>query len=199
MPGSLTMRTLIWDVDDVLNALTREWLASAEGKAVNRHGLSFEALTANPPHDLLGTSRQKYLASLDAFRRRAYARLQPDPALLAWLQVHGPRYRHLALSAVPLACAELSAAWVFRHWGHWLRGFHVLPSPRPGVNAPVWDHHKADFLHWLGRSDVTLIDDNPGTCEQAAAAGYAVLRVPQPWNRHASHLRSLHDWMANPD
>lgn len=178
-----TGATLVWDVDDVLNSLTRdwfaqEWLPAHPAGPVTEYG----RLTENPPHRLLGVTREEYLASLDAFRRRRYGGLEPDPAIRAWMEREGHRFRHVALTAVPLAAASFSGEWLFRVWGRWIRGVHVVPSPRPGCEAPAWDASKVGFLRWLGHGDAVLIEDNPAVCAAAVAAGFRALLVPQPWN-----------------
>lgn len=174
--------TLVWDVDDVLNDLTRAWFETAWRPAHAQGPVTaYAQLTENPPHRLLGIARTEYLASLDAFRAGHYGRLAPNPRLLAWMDEHGHRFRHLALTAVPLAAAAYSGEWVFRHWGRWIRGIQVVPSLRDGQEL-LWDRSKVEYLRWLGHPDVTLIEDNPAACAEAAAAGFRALLVPQPWN-----------------
>lgn len=175
--------TLVWDVDDVLNALTREWFMR---EWLPRHPTGpvrrYEQLTANPPCELLGVPRQDYLDSLDAFRADAYFTLQPDAGIRAWMERDGHRFRHIALSAVPLAAAAYSGEWIYRHWGRWIRTIHIVPSSRRNCDAPVWDRTKAGFLRWLNQKDAVLIEDNPLACKEAQDAGYRALIVPQPWN-----------------
>lgn len=175
------MLTIAWDVDDVLNDLMRSWLRD---EWLPRHpecGVSYGDLRSNPPQTLLGVSLDEYLASLDRFRRSRYAELQPLPEAKGWFERHGHRYRHLALSAVPLESAPVSAAWVLRHFGAWIRSFHFVPSRRPGGSIPVYDAGKSDFLRWLGKADV-LVDDTAANVEAAREAGFQAVLMPRPWN-----------------
>jgi len=176
--------TLVWDVDDVLNQLTRAWFEQAWLSTHPDCPVTESAqLTENPMHRLLGVTREEYLASLDAFRAAGYAALVPDADILAWMSRNGDKFRHVALTAVPLASASCSGEWIYRHWGRWIRSIHVVPSPRTGQEAPSWDASKVEYLRWFGHADVVLIEDNPVACAAAVAAGFSALRVPQPWNR----------------
>ncbi len=174
------MTTIAWDVDDVLNALMRSWL---------KHDfptVSYDALTENPPHGCLGISLDDYRRRLDAFRLGHLADLPPNPVVMRFLQSCGDRFRHVALTAVPRSCAHLSAQWVVRHFGDWIRTFHFIPSPRPECRLPVYDVNKAEVLAtWPGK--VILIDDSPAQVEAARRAGLEARFMPQPWN-HAEVL-----------
>ncbi len=187
--------TLVWDVDDVLNALTRHWFEDAWRAEWPACRLAYGQLIENPPHRLLGVPKATFLASLDAFREARYATLEPDSRVLAWMRREGCRYRHLALTAVPLRAAHHSAAWVYRHWGTWIRGFHVVPSPRSDYPAPDWDASKVEYLRWLGHDDVVLIEDNPAALREAAAAGLRTLRVSQPWNDESVGRGQLEEFL----
>ncbi len=171
------MKTIVWDVDDVLNSLTRTWLETQPDCA-----LTFAGLTENPPHRLLGISREAYLRSLDEFRLSRFAALEPAVPVRRWFEAHGHQFRHVALTATPLETAPLSAAWVMRHFGRWIRTFAVAPSPRPDDPGPVIDPSKAGYLRWWGRADV-LIDDNPAHVSAARTLGITGLLAAQPWNR----------------
>ncbi len=84
------MRTIAWDVDDVLNDLARCWLEQAWRRAHPQCDLPYEALTRNPPHRELGVDMQAYLDSLDGYRHtQGYLEMVPTPAVLEWFQAHG--------------------------------------------------------------------------------------------------------------
>ena len=68
------------------------------------------------------------------------------------------RYRHMALTARPLASAGSAADWVFRHFGNYIRCYGVVPS-RLDPALPQYDHDKADFLRWFGEADF-FVDDS---------------------------------------
>ena len=176
------MLTIAWDVDDVLNDLMRAWLKEAWLRSHPQCTVTYEDLHSNPPHAELGASLDEYRASLDEFRRSRYlSDLLPSPEATAWFQQHGDRYRHIALTAVPLACAPISAAWTLRHFGRWIRGFCFVPSYRTGESIPHYDATKGDFLARLGNVSV-LVDDHCGNVEAAAALGIQAVLMPRPWN-----------------
>jgi hypothetical protein len=177
------MKTVAWDVDDVLNSLMRVWFEDFLKK--NMHGgirTTYEQLSENSPHELLGMTPKQYLASLDEFRLSGrYERLEPTGEILNWFNAYGHCCRHLALTAVPLAAAPMSSAWVLKHFGKWIRTFHFVPSKRSEETIPVYDRSKADFIGWHGKIDI-LIDDNPEHIEQAAQIGLQGILITQPWN-----------------
>lgn len=178
---------MVWDVDDVLNPLTRSWLANY--RKSHPETVSYEQLSENPPHQILGVAASTYLASLDEFRLGGlYADLKPDRDVMAWFQQCGAQYRHIALTAAPRRAAAVSAEWVTRHYGDWIRLFSFVPSRREGDSLPVYDASKAEFLSWLGRGDI-FIDDSTTNIEAVAAIGLRTILVPQPWNRGGVPLK----------
>jgi hypothetical protein len=176
------MRTLAWDIDDVLNDLMRVWLESWWRDAHPGCVVTFDQLVENPPQRVLDTTLHEYLASLDAFRLSdRFAGLAPRPEVLAWFTKHGEHFRHVALTAVPLRCAHVSAAWVMRHFGRWIRSFHVVPSPRGDEQIPAYDRSKEEYLrHAVGIA--ALIDDNRGHIQGAERVGVRGVLFPRPWN-----------------
>src|SRR5437667_12404182 len=121
------MLTIVWDVDDVLNNLMSAWLQEAWLPAHPACKVTYSELRGNPPHEILGVTKAEYLNSLDAFRASDRAQqLTPHPEILNWLRTHGGRYRHMALTARPLASAGSTADWVFRHFGHYIRCYGVV-------------------------------------------------------------------------
>ncbi len=181
-------RTVVWDVDDVLNDLTRVWLEDVWRPAHPKCHLAHEDVLENPPHALLGIESGEYLASLDEFRLSAgYARMAPNPEIMAWLRSEGERCRHVALTATSLRAAPATASWVLGHFGRWIREFAVLPSPRPGEDVPIYD---ADKGAWLARRrhPAILVDDSPRNIASAVAAGAAALCWPRPWNGVAASV-----------
>src|ERR1700743_2234746 len=116
------MRTIVWDVDDVLNNLTELWFARWRRKHPECT-LAYGDLRRNSPHELLGISFEDYLASLDEIRASvtAHEDLTPNAQIAEWLETHGHRYRHMALTARPPHAAAAAGAWVFGHFGKWIR------------------------------------------------------------------------------
>ncbi|MGH9423373.1 MAG: cupin domain-containing protein, partial [Thermoanaerobaculia bacterium] len=146
------LKTIVWDVDDVLNDLTRAWFETAWRPSHSRvPELRFEDLVENPPHRILGVDQSEYLDSLDFFRASEQARgLSPRGDVLRWFEEHGAAFRHVALSAVPASAASASAAWVVRNFGRWIRVVGFVPSSRPGDGLPRYDETKKGFLEWWG-------------------------------------------------
>jgi hypothetical protein len=175
------MKTLTWDVDDVLNDLMRDWFQLWWLPRHPRCKLAYAQIRENPPQRIFSIPAQEYLDSLDAFRQEHGPSLKPNADLLAWFQNHGHRFRHMALTTVPLEFADVSAAWVMKHFGNWIRSFNVVPSPRAKTAHIDYDRNKADFLDWLGPSDL-MIDDKPGTIAEIARHSRPALLWPQPWN-----------------
>ncbi len=175
------MKTIVWDVDDVLNAQTRVWFEEYWRPAHPDCALSYAQLAENPPHRLLGISLTEYLASLDDFRLAHGSRMEPCAQILQWFHAYGAQFRHIALTAIPLRAADISAAWVLKHFGRWIRTFCFVPSSRAGEVLPAYEADKAEFLCWLGRGEL-LLDDNPANVESARHAGIPAMLMPQPWN-----------------
>jgi FMN phosphatase YigB (HAD superfamily) len=176
------MNTIVWDVDDVLNDLTGVWLREQWRPAHPACLVTYSDLCCNPPHSVIGARLEEYLQSLDDFRLRRYLPdLAPLPEALAWFELHGHRYRHIALTSVPLQYAPISAGWVVRHFGRWIRSFNFVPSGRTGESIPVYDGSKQEFLSWWGNASV-MVDDHPGNVESARNAGVRAVLMPRPWN-----------------
>ncbi|MCX7661343.1 MAG: hypothetical protein N2Z79_01505, partial [Candidatus Omnitrophica bacterium] len=176
------MLTIAWDVDDVLNELMRFWFR----KWLKSHpelNLKYTDLIENPPHRLLGISEEKYLTSLDAFRlSEEYKKMSPNPEVKRWFLKNGKIFRHIAVSGVPVACAYITAEWVFRNFGKWIRTFHFVPSYRQKQSYPIYDRNKNDFLCWFGKVDI-FVDDNEANLDNLKDIKIKKILFPQPWNR----------------
>jgi hypothetical protein len=175
--------TVVWDVDDVLNDLTRAWLTDSWRPEHPASRVEYEDLTANPPHTVVGIKLDEYLASLDRFRLGpGYGRLVPQPAIREWLGAHGTTCRHVALTATPLHTAPSTAEWVLREFGTWIREFAFIPSRRPGEMPPSYD---ADKGAWMARmaTPCVLVDDSEENLAAAEEAGVMTLCWPRPWNK----------------
>lgn len=184
------MITLAWDTDDVLNDLMRSWFEHwlAEHPGCR---LSYESMTANPPHGLLGISKKEYLASLDAFRLSPlFQKMEPVPDVYEWFVRHGDRFRHVALTAVPLIAASASAQWVFKHFGRWIRTFHFVPSKRAGKTISEYDQDKAEVLQRFGNVDL-FIDDNKEHVSAVQKAGIKAILFPRPWNQSSMSVAKV--------
>jgi hypothetical protein len=172
---------VIWDVDDVLNELMREWFDAWWRPRHPECVHPYCAITANPPHSVLGISEQTYLRSLDAFREQRFSRLAPRPEVVEWFSEHGHRGHHVALSAPPEAFAHVSASWVVKHFGQWIRTFAFVPARRGRPEVAEPRVAKRDYLEWLGHGDV-FIDDREANVEAARTLGMRGIVMPQPWS-----------------
>lgn len=182
------MKTIVWDVDDVLNDLMLSWFSEAWMREHPDCAVKYGDITENPPHDILGVGRDEYLGSLDGFRLSGlYADMPPHPAAKEFFGRHGDGFRHIALTAVPLKAAHVSAGWVMKHFGRWIRTFHFIPSKREGEALPSYDEDKGRFLEWLGKADL-FIDDNSGNLSHARRTGIKALAAPRPWNDGAGTM-----------
>jgi len=184
------MLSLVWDVDDVLNDLMRQWFRQCWSADHPESTLTFEHLSCNPPDAVLSITRAEYLASMDAFRESEQGKsIAPDAQVLSWFRQHGHCFRHIALTARPLAAVPGAAFWVFQHFGEWIRSFGVVPTrSEPGV--PVYHRSKGEYLEWMRNGDI-LIDDADENIRSAVELGMKGLQPKQPWNRSKLTMAAL--------
>ena len=176
------MHLIVWDIDDVLNDLMRVWLEQYWRPCHPECLVKFEQLLQNPPHRALGVSEREYLASLDEFRWSEMAKTMPPNSFIqAWFKTRGSRYRHMALTARPLAALPIAAEWMFRHFGGYIRTMSAVPS-RLGSDLPTYDLTKGEFLSWAAAAAV-LVDDSETNVKEAAKRGVKGVVFPQPWNQ----------------
>jgi hypothetical protein len=176
------MKTIIWDIDDVMNDSARTWLEKCWLPTHPGCMLKFEGLAENPPHRLLGIHKEEYLKSLDEFRLSPQAgAMIPDAHLLEWFRKNGSRFRHIALTARPRKTVSPAIDWMLRYFGQWFQTFSFVPSERPGEAPGHPDNQKNDFLAWLGKADY-FIDDNSDNVNAARHLGIAAFLVSRPWN-----------------
>jgi phosphoglycolate phosphatase-like HAD superfamily hydrolase len=190
------MKTIVWDVDDVLNDLMRGWFEMQWRKAHPGCTLTYEQISENPPHRVLGATLAQYQESLDSFRITGFSRLPPNPVVLAWFHEHGTRFRHVALTSVPLSGAGVSASWVLKHFGSWIHSFNVVPSPRDGDSFVRHDRTKAGFLEWWGQP-VIMIDDNYETIQAVRKSGFEAILVSRPWNAGGQTMEDVLASLSN--
>lgn len=183
------MKTIAWDVDDVLNDLMRAWF---EQKWLKDHpdcNVRYDEIIENPPYELLDVSIDEYLLSLDRFRLSPlYQEMNPVNEIMEWFDKYGGNFRHIALTATPLIAASASAQWVFRHFGKWMRTFHFVPSMREGLNIPEYERDKSEFLKWFEKIDI-LIDDNSENIDAAERYGVKGIIFPRPWNKSKCSIK----------
>lgn len=186
------VKTIVWDIDDVLNDLMRAWFEKCWLPDHPACGLRYRDLTRNPPDQLLGIDRQTYLASLDRFRLSDDAAdMLPDKAVLAWFQMNGFRFRHAALTARPVHTVSAAFAWTMRYFGSWFQSFAFVPAEREGQVHYGVDTSKADYLGWLGHKADYFIDDDPRNVSAAAQLGMHSFLVSRPWNSGGRELVAI--------
>jgi hypothetical protein len=174
------MKTIIWDVDDVLNDLMGSWFE--DWSKSNPHVISYDNLSQNPPCKLLGITQVEYLRSLDAFRLSGKAaKLEPVPEIFEWFRHYGDRSNNVALTATPLSACPVSAEWVMRNFSRWIRSYNVVPSMRPGMEKDPYHISKSEFLSWWGKGDI-LVDDSEENVADAISTGMEAVLIPRPWN-----------------
>jgi hypothetical protein len=176
------MLTIAWDIDDVLNNLMATWLEKWWKSKNKGCLLKYDDLIENPPNRLLKVTLEEYLQSLDAFRLSGrYEEMQPNPDVLQWFRSCGSNFKHMALTAVPRIAVSISAAWVFKHFGDWIRSFHFVPSARSGDIHTPYEKTKGGYLNWLKRVDI-IIDDHPGNIQKASSLPVECHMPSHPWN-----------------
>lgn len=177
------MKTIVWDVDDVLNGLMRCWFEKWWIPVHPDCSLNYEEISENPPCCLLGISEFDYLNSLDDFRMSEIANsMEPIPEIVEWFNENGKHFRHIALTARSIGTVPSAASWVFRHFGKWIRTFHFIPASRPGQDIPNYDKSKKDYFLWRENVDI-FVDDNEENIKDAQSLGIKGVLVPQPWNK----------------
>lgn len=175
------MKTIVWDIDDVLNSLMKDWFEQKWLIENSGSLLIYNDIVQNPPHEVLKISFDDYKSSLDVFRTQYGKLLKPVPEIISWFKDYGSNYRHIALTAVPIPLSPTSAEWIFTHFGNWIRSFNIVPSRRE--TDPPFEYYstKKEFLESFGKVDL-LIDDNVFNIEGAKELGIKTILFPQPWN-----------------
>ncbi len=176
------MKIIVWDVDDVLNNLMEIWFYEKWTREHPECSFSYDNLTENPPHRILGVSLEDYLESLDSFRKESYMTLEPKAEVLHWFNLYGHKFRHIALTATPIHTSSIVAHWVLKNFCKWIRTIHIIPSFRHFDNSPVYEKNKGDFFEWFSRVDL-FIDDSITNISLGTEKGIKTILWPQPWNR----------------
>ena len=185
------MLTIAWDVDDVLNDLMRTWFEKWWRPKHPGCMLNYEDIKKNPPHKLLSVELDEYLQSLDDFRLSGrYEKMQPNPKVIEWFKRHGPSFWHIAVTSVPRIAAPVSASWVIRYFGDWIRTFHFVPSSRPGDIPTIYESTKAGYLKWFNRADI-FIDDSMRNTHEVTSQGIRCFLVSQPWNSGGMRIERI--------
>lgn len=170
---------IIWDVDDVLNRLMYSWL-----KHLNQEmGLKFKLndINENPPHRILGITRDDYFISLDIFRNsEAGKQVQANNTLKNWFKKYGHRYNHMACTARPINTMPNQAWWVFHHFGRWIHTVHSSHTSRDMMKNRR-KNTKAEFISVINKK-VLFIDDLEENINDVSKTGADTILYPHPWN-----------------
>ena len=177
-------KLIVWDLDDVLNEFTRDWLQLAWKDEHPECESAYDDLHTNPPLQALGTTLPEYLESMSRFRLSIEgATSTPNWTVHEWFKEHGSRFRHTVLTARRGQSAVVADAWLKVNFGQWIDGIHSAPEARPQHFLSDIARKKAD---WIRHSGATVfVDDSQLNMETAAAAGIRSLLFPQPWNYRA--------------
>lgn len=187
------MKTIVWDVDDVLNDLMRCWFEQSWIIAHPECKLRYEDLKQNPPHEILGISLKEYLVSLDDFRvSKAAQEMLPVQEISDWFIKYGAGYRHIVLTSRSLHTIPVLSGWVFRYFGIWIRGFYFIPAKREAEDIIKYDNDKGAFLKWFGKADI-FIDDSPENIKNAGKLGIKSILMPRPWNKSRLNINETMD------
>lgn len=181
---------IAWDVDDVLNNFTQAWLSWVKVVYPKKKFPSYQGLVQNPPYELCNMSKEEYLKSLDEFRKKYYNTpvIMLNSKVFVWFEkfgfeVNGKRLFHICITAIPIAFAGLSANWVFKNFGKWIRGFFSVPSEREEDRALPILRSKKDILKHFKKVDI-FIDDREENVEEGKKFAKKSLLFPAPWNKN---------------
>ena len=167
------------------------WYNDCKSILISDGIIEYNDIYKNPPHEIIGISFEQYIDSLDEFREKKFSSLLPNEIVLNWFMEKGYRFRHVALSAVPRKAAHISSQWVIKHFGHWIRTYSFIPSPR-GERDSLYDQNKYEYLKWLNKADI-FIDDNERNFKHVSKLGIKPIIFPQPWNNQNKSIHEILD------
>ncbi len=122
------MTTLVWDIEDVVNELTAQWLAT-----INHNTISTNCQTTNSDfHTFLGWSRDEYLHPIDGYKDEDYRDFAPNKLVIG-LMSEAEFCSNILLTATPLNSAPHSAELTLRHFSSLIDGIPIAPSNRLGA------------------------------------------------------------------
>lgn len=178
------MITIIWDIDDTLNDFQYRWFINYKFNNNLCCIDNYEKLKENPCWGLLGISTDRYHNSIDRYRRDNYTLIQPNKEILEWFECYGYKAEHIALTAAPLEHTDITAYWLFKHFGQWIRTFHFIPSERRSSYYPIYDKNKVEYIiNKFNKKKILFVDDNEINISEAEKLGITSYCVKQPWNK----------------
>jgi len=177
------MKTIVWDVDDTLNFLVREWLSFYKDSHPECK-LNYDQLTNEKLIEVLKIDERELCDSFDNFKIKGYFDiLQPNIEILNWFKKYGDNFYHIALTASSLKTVYVSARWVFKHFSEWIRNFHVVPSYRYTHVYTVYDASKAEYIKRIGGVDIVIDDCIKNYNEINKTKGVKCYLIKKPWNK----------------
>jgi hypothetical protein len=186
---------IVWDIDSVLNNFEEEWFLYY--KSINHEkykNLFFNDIVDNPPHNILGITKEEYLESLNYFRKYCMHTVKPNMSVLDWLNVYGSKINSSVLTSALYPSLEESAYWLFSNYKRYIRSYTVIPSYINKENAIIYDETKLDFLKKTRNVDI-FIDDNEKTINSVKEflPHIKVFCPKQPWNNGVKIETILND------
>jgi len=170
---------IIWDVDDVLNCLMEFWLN--HWNQGNNSNISLKDIKENPPHEILGITKETYFTSLDEFRNSESGKyVLANSILMNWFEGHGNKFKHVACTARPIETMPNQAWWIYYNFGQWINTVHAAGAVRDS-KIDYQTGLKADFISYID-TEVIFIDDNEENINAVSKIGTETILYPQPWN-----------------
>jgi hypothetical protein len=178
------MYTIIWDIDDTLNNLMYWWFIWFKKHNTVCRLDKYEEIVENPPYKIMGIPKERYLISIDTYRKESFYVLKPNEDIFTWFEQFGESAEHIALTSTPLDCASISAEWLFRNFGQWFRTFHIIPSDRRMQYHYQYYKNKADLIQRLNKENIIFIDDSEHNIKDVKKLKLNIetYLVKQPWN-----------------
>lgn len=179
------MYTIVFDIDDVLNDFMYRWFLWY--RLHNKLCIirKYEEIIENPPYNVLEISKERYLISIDTYRKESFYVLKPNEDIIEWFEQHGDKVESIALTSIPLDCASISAEWTLRNFGQWIRTLAVIPSCRRLQHCIEYHKNKGEFIKGLNRENILFLDDdekNIKDVESLKLKNTETFCVKQPWN-----------------
>jgi hypothetical protein len=180
------MLHICWDIDDVLNDLTKEWFNDYCKKNEKFNHIiikeKYQDLIQNPPHKILKINKLFYLNSLDYYRYNLYTYLKPNQKILDWFKKNGHKAHFSVLTMTPGGYADIVAKWLFSYFGLWIRSFNFIPSEREGKQEPIYDGTKANW-NIRNKTDIFIDDSEKNIYEtKSRCPKVKTILYKQPWN-----------------
>lgn len=173
------MKTICWDVDNVLNNLIEEWLIYYKYVNLGKYDhIKFNQLLHYNLYNSLNITEKEFIESLDYFTINYYKTLKPNKVILNWFTLYGHLTHNIVLTAFPLRYIEISAQWVLKYYGQWIRSYAFTPL-EIREDTIIYDKTKSDYINRMGNIDI-FIEDSEKNILNSQATNNLILK--RPWN-----------------